>query len=254
MNQMNTASNRRATTAKVEGAAAQGKEDEVCISIICSMAPRLVLKELTEIFTAATGWQVELTAMGGVDAAQKVRDSDKFHVAVLSKDSIQQLRASKHLHHETVDLLESEVAVAVPSGCAHPDLSCEDAVKKSVLSAQSISYSTGPSGRALAALFDRWGVSKTVAERLICPPPGTPVASLLASREAELGFQQRSELMHAEGIDVVGPLPRDIQIVTTFTAGVCQKSSQSTEVQQLLLFLQSPLADDTKYRQGMRPA
>ncbi len=95
-----------------------------------------------------------------------------------------------------VDLVRSGTSVAVPAGAALPDIASEEAVRQAVLAAPSISYSTGPSGVALASLFERWGISAQVQGKVVTPPPGTPVGSLVARGQVALGFQQLSELIH----------------------------------------------------------
>ncbi|MEK9804229.1 MAG: substrate-binding domain-containing protein, partial [Curvibacter sp.] len=115
-------------------------------------------------------------------------------------------------------------------------------------------YSTGPSGVALARLFERWGIAEQIQDRIVTPPPGVPVGSLVARGEVALGFQQLSELISLEGISVLGPLPPAIQITTTFSAGVCAASRQPEAVRELLAYLRSPAAAEAKRRQGMEPA
>jgi molybdate transport system substrate-binding protein len=144
--------------------------------------------------------------------------------------------------------------VAVRAGAAQPDISSEDAVRAAVLAARTVSYSTGPSGVALAQLFERWGIAEDIKSRLVTPPPGIPVGSLVAKGEVELGFQQLSELINLEGITVVGPLPPAIQITTTFSGGVCAASTQAEAVRAMLAYMASPAAAEAKRRQGMDPA
>jgi molybdate transport system substrate-binding protein len=103
-------------------------------------------------------------------------------------------------------------------------------------------------------LIDRWGISGSMADHLIQAPPGVPVGTMLAQGEADLGFQQLSELLHVPGIEVVGPLPSEIQAVTVFTAGVTQTSSQPEQACALVAFLTSPDAEAAKRQQGMEPA
>jgi molybdate transport system substrate-binding protein len=122
-----------------------------------------------------------------------------------------------------------------------------------VLAARTVGYSTGPSGVALAKLFERWGIADQIRDRIVTPPPGTPVGTLIARGEVELGFQQRSELIHIEGIDVLGPLPPPVQIVTTFSAAVSARARHPEAARALLEFLASPAVTEAKCGHGMDP-
>lgn len=222
---------------------------------ISSMATRQVLTELAQVYQAHSGVPVVIESVGGVDAAKRVAAGEPFDAVFLAADAIDKLIVSGHVVvGSRVDLMRSGVAVAVRQGAARPDLSNEEALRRAVLAAHSISYSTGPSGVALAKLFARWGIAETIAPRIVTPPPGIPVGSLLARGDVELGFQQLSELIHVDGIEVAGALPPSIQIVTTFSAGVCAASAQAEAVRALLAFMRSEQADDAKRRQGMEPA
>ena len=123
-----------------------------------------------------------------------------------------------------------------------------------MLAASSLGYSTGPSGVQLAKLFERWGIADAIKARIVQAPPGVPVGSLVADGKVELGFQQLSELMHLPGIDVLGPLPAPVQIITTFSAGLSATSTQPEAVQAMLDFMISPAAAEAKRRNGMEPA
>ncbi|MFM2054185.1 MAG: hypothetical protein RL456_2222 [Pseudomonadota bacterium] len=222
---------------------------------ISSMATRQVLAELVEAFERGSGLRVAMTAVGGVDAARRVQAGEAFDVVVLASDAIDRLVASGHVvAGSRTDLVRSGVAVAVRAGAPRPDLGSEAGVKAAVLAARSVSYSTGPSGVALARLFERWGIAAEVAARLVTPPPGTPVGSLVAAGEVELGFQQLSELIHVEGLDIVGPLPDAIQITTIFSAGVAATCARPEAARALIDFMNSPDAVAAKRRQGMDAA
>jgi molybdate transport system substrate-binding protein len=142
----------------------------------------------------------------------------------------------------------------VRAGAARPDIGSEDSLRRAVLAARTVGFSTGPSGVALARLFDRWGIADALRGRLVQAPPGVPVGTLVARGEVELGFQQFSELMHVDGIDVLGPMPLGVQIVTTFCAAQCTSSNRPEAVAALLEFMHSPEAADAKRRNGMEPA
>ena len=176
-------------------------------------------------------------------------------MVILASDAIDKLMAAGHLlPGSKVDWVHSGVAVAVPAGAPLPDLSSEDAVRAAVLAAPSISLSTGPSGVALAALFERWGITDAVRAKLVTPPPGTPVGALIARGEVELGFQQLSELMHLPGIALLGPLPDAIQIDTVFAGGVVATARQPEAARALLARLAAPATAAIKQAHGMAPA
>lgn len=219
------------------------------------MATRLVLAELAAAYHAAGGTAVAFESVGGVDAARRVRAGEAFDVVVLASDAIDALVASGHVVAASrCDLVTSGVAVAVRGGAQRPDIATPEALRNAVLAAKSIGYSTGPSGSALLALFDAWGIADRVRDRTVQAPAGVPVGALVARGDAELGFQQRSELMHEAGVDVIGGMPPGCEIVTTFSAGQCSASSRGAEVAALLAYLRSPAADAAKQRHGMAAA
>ncbi|MDP2020496.1 MAG: substrate-binding domain-containing protein [Hydrogenophaga sp.] len=226
------------------------------IRIISSMATKQVLADLIALYQQAhPDTVIELESVGGVDAAKRVQAGEAFDIVALASNAVAQLTTDgKVVAGSTVDVVRSGVALAVRSGAPRPDIGSEAAVKKAVLAARTLGYSTGPSGVQLAKLFERWGIAEQINDRIVTAPPGVPVGSLVAKGEVELGFQQLSELMSLEGIDVLGPLPADIQIITTFSAGLATASTQPDAVRALLAFLVSPATGPTKQRNGMEAA
>jgi molybdate transport system substrate-binding protein len=103
-------------------------------------------------------------------------------------------------------------------------------------------------------LCKRWGIHEAVSQRALLAPPGVPVATLLASHDADLGFQQLSELIDALGIDIVGPLAPEIQAVTVFSAGICSASTKPDAARSVIDYLASREAEAAKRRHGMEPA
>ena len=221
------------------------------LRFISSMATKPLLAELAALSPVA----VTVESVGGVDAAKRVRAGERFDGVVLASNAIDSLTADGHLLAEgRVKLADSGVAVAVRQGAPTPDIASEDALRRAVLSAERIGYSTGPSGTQLLQLFERWGITAQLQGRLVQAPPGVPVGSMAADGRVSLAFQQWSELMSLPGITVLGPLPASVQIVTTFAAAACSRSERVDEVRHVLALWAAPQTAETKRRHGMEPA
>jgi molybdate transport system substrate-binding protein len=152
-----------------------------------------------------------------------------------------------------VDVAKSGVAVAVRAGAPTPDISTTEALKKTLLAAKSIGYSTGPSGNYVIGLFQRMGIADEIKSKLKQTPTGVFVATLIASGDAEVGFQQVSELIAAPGVDYVGPLPADIQQMTVFSSGILVGAKEVDAAKALVKFITAPAAAAAFKKRGMEP-
>ncbi len=219
------------------------------------MATRQLLAELSQTFEANAPWTVEIKAMGGVDAARDVREGQAFDVVVLASNVMEKLESEGLIVAGTrAGVARSGVAIAVRTGLPHPAVATEDDVKQAVLAATKISYSTGPSGDHLKRLFAKWGIAEHIADRAVEAKPGVPVGTLVARGDADLGFQQLSEFLDVDGIDIVGPLPDAIQTITVFTAGVGANAAHPDGARAYLAHLVSPETKATKEKLGMEAA
>lgn len=222
---------------------------------ISSMATRQLLADLAGEWHQASGNSVSFESIGGVEAARRVAAHEVFDVVVLASDAIERLlQAGRVRAGSRVDVVSSQVAIAVPAGAPHPAVGTAEALRAAVLAASRVGYSTGPSGNALLALFRGWGILEQVEPRLVQARPGVPVGSLVASGEATLGFQQLSELLGLGGIDLLGCMPDDCAITTIFSGAVCATARQPRGAAELLSFLGSPPTEAAKRRHGMSPA
>jgi molybdate transport system substrate-binding protein len=218
------------------------------------MATRALLADLMLSHEARGGARLAMQSIGGVDAARRVAEGEAFDVVVLASDAIERLLAQGHLlAGSRVDLVRSGVAAAWPAGRPAPDLSTQAALRQAVLDAPSVGYSTGPSGTALLARFDQWGIAEQVKGKLVQAPAGVPVGRMVAAGDVALGFQQLSELMGLDGI-AWALLPEEAQIVTIFSGAVAATSTQQQAVRQLLAAWASPETGEIKAKHGMQPA
>ena len=215
---------------------------------ISSMATRGLVAELARASAAAGGPPVALQAAGGVEVAKRLRAGERFDLVLLAEHALQALCQEGRVGavHAFAD---SAVAAAVPADAAALPLNDAAELRAVVLAAPQIGYSTGPSGTALLALFERWGVLDTLRPRLVQAPPGVPVATLLARGEVQLGLQQRSELLGQPGITLLGDLPAELGLTTRFSAALGLPAAAGA--QALIDFLCSPETAATKRRHGM---
>ena len=152
-----------------------------------------------------------------------------------------------------VDLAQSGIGVVVRAGAPRPDIASVDGLRRALLAAKSIAYSDSASGVYIQKeMFKRMGIADEMAgkARMI---PAEPVGAVVARGDAEIGFQQISELRPIEGIDLVGPLPPGLQQVTVFSAGVLSSSHEPEAAGALIRFLASPAAAGVIAESGMEP-
>ncbi|MGW6613375.1 substrate-binding domain-containing protein [Streptomyces erythrochromogenes] len=225
------------------------------ISGLSSMATRPIVGELSKHIRLAHGIPVRFESAGGVEIARRVREGAEADLLVLADGALAALEKEGLLLGGTVrPLWVSQVVAAVPEGAPVPALASESDLRAALLSAQRIAYSTGPSGTSLIELITRLDLADALGHRLVQAPPGVPAGSLLSSGEADLAFQQHSELMDLPGVVVIGPLPGDTAISSVFSGGVLAASTQPHRAREVLDLLGSDAASRIARGRGMRVA
>lgn len=196
-------------------------------------------------------------SMGGAPDSipSRLERGEAADVVIMASEALDALARQGHIvPGSRVDLVRSSIGMAVRAGAAKPDISTVDALKRTLLSASSIAYSASASGTYLSnELFPRLGILEQIApklKRIVSERVGT----IVARGEAEIGFQQVSELLPIEGIDYVGPLPAEVQRVTVFAAGVAAKSANPEAARALIRFLSSPAVVPAIVKNGLEPA
>jgi molybdate transport system substrate-binding protein len=222
---------------------------------LSSMATKGLLADLSVALRRQRSLAVRFESAGGVEVARNIRGGAQADLAVLSEQAMSDLDADGFLAGATLrPLFVSDVVAAVPDDVAPVTLSTEDDLRAALIGAERIAYSTGPSGTALVALVERWEISKIVQPKLVQARPGTPVGSLLTGGEADLGFQQRSELSEVAGVRILGSLPGAAAIRSTFSGAVLARSMNPEPAREVLGFLQSEDAEEHVLAAGMTVA
>lgn len=222
------------------------------ITVMASAAFKEAYLELAPQFERASKHKVNNLWVPSVQMMSRLKGGEKVDLVILSADSLDELIKAGIIASRT-DLARSGVGMAVRAGAPKPDISSAEALKRAVLAAKSVVYSTGPSGIYLAGLFRRMGIEDQVKPKLK-QVQGEPAGASVARGEAEIGFQQMSELLPVPGIDIVGPLPPDAQKITTFSAGLHAQANEPDAAKALVQFLTSPEAAPVIRRKGMEPA
>jgi len=163
------------------------------------------------------------------------------------------IKQGKVVADSRVDLTKSLIGIAVKSGAPKPDISSAEALKRALLAAKSIAYSDSASGVYVSTeMFQRLGIADEMKDKAR-KIPAEPVAGVVARGDAEIGFQQISELRPVPGVDIVGPLPPELQKVTVFSAGIATVSREPDAGKALIKFLASPAASAAIIKSGMEP-
>ena len=224
-------------------------------SCLCSVALKEAYLELLPQFEKESGHKVATAWSGTTDMMKRLKAGEVFDMVLIAANSLEELvDTGKIMAGSRVDIASSGVGVAVRSGAQKPDISSAEALKRALLAAKTIGISTGPSGVYLTELFARMGVLDELKPKFKVPPSGAPVGELVAKGEAEIGFQQVSELVHVRGVDYVGPLPAEIQRITTFSAGIHPDAKEPEAAQAWMRFLSSAEAAPILRRHGLEPA
>jgi len=219
------------------------------------MAMGRVLSELAREYRGQGSEGPAIEVAGGVEVARRVEEGEAFDLVFLSSEAIEKLEKSGRIvPGSSRPLVRSSVAAAVRAGAPKPDIGSGEALKRTLLQARSIGYSTGPSGVALLGLLEGWGLREVLEDRLVQAPPSVPVGGLLARGEVELGFQQLSELLPVEGISILGCLPAPFEIITVFAGALCAAGAGVAEARRFLEYLTSSEIVGTLRLHGLEPA
>jgi molybdate transport system substrate-binding protein len=231
------------------------------IKVLSTTAMKMVFEELSPRFERETGNRLAVTLGPSLALEKRVGEDEAADMAILGSAGAKGLIArGKIVAGSAVDIARSSIGVAVQKGAPKPDISSAESFKRAMLAAKSIACSKpvggGASGAHLAKVFEKLGIAETMAAKAKYGAGGAAgLAGLVVLRgEADIGIQQMAELIAVDGIDVVGPLPPDLQMVTTFTGTIPATASHAAAGRLLIEFLTTPAAKAVIKAKGLEPA
>jgi molybdate transport system substrate-binding protein len=220
------------------------------ITVVSTGGPiPIVMGALIPIFERTTGNKVTIKFEGVPEIFAQLRDGASIDVVIANEDVIGDLVKSGTIAISS-KLMLSRVGIAVRTGALKPDIASVDALKTTLIAAKSIAYGQGASGRHFVSVISRLGLVNTLRPKTIIVQP---VAATVAAGEVEIGVQQIAELLQVPGIDVVGPLPGDMQKIIVYMAGVTPEGAEHDTAETFVKFLTSEASAPVLKQKGMDP-
>jgi molybdate transport system substrate-binding protein len=225
------------------------------IKIFTTRAIATVLDKVSPEFERTTGHRLHITTDIAIRLVQRIQAGESFDFLVASPGQIDELiKSGKIIPNTRTDLTRSGIGVEVRAGAPKPDISSVEAFKRTLLGAKSIAYlKEGQSGVYLASMLERLGIAETINSK-VTRPEADLVSELVAKGDVELGMVVMTQIMTTPGVELVGPLPPEIQSYITFSAGVSAASREPEASRELIRFLRGPVALPVIKAQGMESA
>jgi len=214
------------------------------INAFVSTAIKAATDEILPPFERANGHTIRASYAPSGALVPRFNRGEPVDIFLTDAPALDELiKQGKIAQGSRLDIAKSGIGVAVRAGAPKPDISSADALKRTLLAAKTVGYTSGPSGIYMGGLVERMGIAAEVKAKFRSVPSGGTIGTIVAAGECEIGFQQVSELVHIKGIDYIGPLPAEVQRVTTFSSGVHSGAANPDGARALARFLAGPGAD-----------
>lgn len=225
------------------------------ITLLVSNSTRGALDELLPEFERASGHRVQASYDPAQIMLKRIADGERGDLVMLAQAAIDALAEKGIVAPDSRrTIARCGVGVAVRAGAPKPDVSSVEAFKRALLDAKSIAHtSSGASGIHFTGLIERLGIADEIKAKAVKNPGGL-IGTLIVEGKAELAIQQIPELMAVPGIEVVGPLPQELQSISVVTVGIFVGAKESKAAQALIDFLMSPSAARVFRAKGLEPA
>ena len=225
------------------------------IHLLASGAVKEAYVELLPSFEKASGHSVKAAWSNTTDIQKRVAGGEVADLVILGNNGTEALiRDGKLVASTRTAFAKSRIFIAVRAGAPAPDISSADALKRSLLGAKSVAYSGGASGTYIVKMLQKLGIYQEVSAKASVMKPNEPVGGSVARGDAEIGFHQLSELIPVKGIDIVGPLPAELQEITVFSGALHSAAKEPDAAGALIRFLTAPAAADSLKKHGLEPA
>ncbi len=230
------------------------------IKLICTTALKTSLDELVPQFERATGDRVEASYGPSAQLTRRLMEGEPADAVVLTGPGLTEMAAlGKVAAGSRLDIASSETMVGVKQGTPRLDISSVEKFKQAMLAARSIAFSgpgAGASGAHVAKVLEQLGIAEAVRPKTVLGPGGPAglIGHYLVRGEAEIGMQQDAELMAVPGVDILGPLPPGIGLVTTFVFAVHAGAKDAGAAKALGAFMVTPAAKAVMKAKGLKPA
>jgi molybdate transport system substrate-binding protein len=214
-----------------------------------------VLAEVGPQFEGPTGHKLAVSSGLPPEFANRANAGEPFDIMITGSLPLDRFIKEGRIIAETrTDIARSGIGVEVRAGARKPDISSVEAFKRALLEAKSIAYlRVGSSGIYIAGLLERLGIADTIKSK-VTRPESDIVSELVAKGEVELGMVVITQIVTTPGVELVGPLPAEIQSYVSFTAGISANSRAPEAARALITFLTGPVAVPVIKAQGMEPA
>lgn len=224
------------------------------VRVLSTLALKGAVLSLAGRYQAANGTPIEADFAPTLALLRRLRAGEAADVVILTREGLEEVvREGRVASESCVDLARSYVGLAVKTGEPHPDISTEPALRATLLGARAVAYSRlGASGILFAKLIERMGIASEINARAVVIPQGFTAERLVAG-EADLAVQQISELKQVAGIEVIGPIPHQLQVPAVFSAGRMAASPRAAQSDRLLRYLASAEVAPVLRESGLEP-
>ena len=223
------------------------------LKVLSGNGPRAAVRELCAQFERSTGHKIDLRFGVNVEVKQKIEAGESFDVVIGNPPIVDALIKNRLVVGPRADIGRAGIGVAVKSGAAKPDISSVEAFKQTLLKTKAVAYpGKGASGIYFVSLLDRMGIAAEMKSKLK-PMVAEDTVEVVARGDADMVVVVATRIVDVPGVDVVGPIPPELQTHIGFAAGLSVAAKQPQAAKALIAFLSAPAAAAALKAKGVEP-